>query len=112
MFTHWRFARQLAAALLVLAASPALAAPPVVRTDAGPVSGAEAAGVASYLGIPFAAPPVGDLRWRAPQPVAHWTGVRKADEFGAMCMQGGAGGGRGGRGGGAKGGAPKGPGIR
>src|SRR6185295_12088179 len=39
-------------------------------------------------GIPFAAPPVGELRWRPPQPVARWTGVRQATEYGANCMQG------------------------
>ena len=44
-------------------------------------------GVRSFKGIPFAAPPVGDLRWRAPQPVKNWAGVRKADDFGARCMQ-------------------------
>ena len=44
-------------------------------------------GVRSFKGIPFAAPPVGDLRWREPQPVAKWSGVRKADEFGPRCMQ-------------------------
>ena len=42
-----------------------------------------------YKGIPFAAPPVGDLRFRAPQPPAKWEGTRKADQFGPMCMQGG-----------------------
>src|SRR5580704_5733301 len=82
-----------------------------VSTDAGAVSGVAGKNpeVRVYKGIPFAAPPVGDLRWRAPQAAAHWSGVRKADEFGTTCMQGGAGGGRGGRGGAAKGGAPKGP---
>ena len=40
-----------------------------------------------YKDIPFAAPPVGDLRWRAPQPPAHWEGVRKADQFSPLCMQ-------------------------
>jgi para-nitrobenzyl esterase len=40
-----------------------------------------------YKGIPFAAPPAGDLRWKPPQPVAPWQGVRKATEFGARCMQ-------------------------
>ena len=40
-----------------------------------------------FKGIPFAAPPVGNLRWRAPQPVAHWDGVRKADQFSPVCMQ-------------------------
>ena len=44
-------------------------------------------GVRSFKGIPFAQPPVGDLRWREPQPVKNWTGVRNADEFGPACMQ-------------------------
>ena len=43
--------------------------------------------VSIFKGIPFAAPPVGDLRWRVPQPVAHWDGVRKADAFSPTCMQ-------------------------
>jgi hypothetical protein len=41
-----------------------------------------------FEGVPFAAPPVGALRWQAPQPAAPWTGVRKADQFGARCYQG------------------------
>ena len=44
-------------------------------------------GVRSFKGIPFAAPPVGDLRWQPPQPVKNWAGVRKADDFGPRCMQ-------------------------
>src|SRR5215831_5289141 len=44
-------------------------------------------GVRSFKGLPFAAPPVGDLRWKEPQPVKNWTGVRNADKFGAYCMQ-------------------------
>lgn len=44
-------------------------------------------GVRTFKGIPFAAPPVGDLRWREPQPAPKWSGVRKADEFGPRCMQ-------------------------
>ena len=44
-------------------------------------------GVREYLGIPFAAPPVGDLRWRPPQPVVAWQGVRAADRFSPACMQ-------------------------
>jgi para-nitrobenzyl esterase len=44
-------------------------------------------GVRSFKGIPFAAPPVGDLRWKEPQPVKNWKGVRNADKFGAHCMQ-------------------------
>jgi len=44
-------------------------------------------GVRSFKGIPFAAPPVGDLRWREPQPAKNWTGARNADQFAAHCMQ-------------------------
>jgi para-nitrobenzyl esterase len=79
-----------------------------VKLDTGLVSGAPGknAEVRVFKGIPFAAPPVGDLRWKPPQPAAKWEGVRAGDQFGNSCMQGGAGGGRGGA---AKGGAPKGP---
>ncbi len=78
------------AALLGLAAMGGgnAAPPPVVRVDSGELQGVVDDGVVSYKGIPFAAPPVGDLRWRPPQPVAPWTGVRQAAEFGADCMQG------------------------
>lgn len=62
--------------------------PPVVRVDRGELQGVVADGVAVFKGIPFAAPPLGDLRWRPPQPAARWTGVRQAEEFGADCMQG------------------------
>ncbi|MEO6994965.1 MAG: carboxylesterase family protein, partial [Lacunisphaera sp.] len=60
-----------------------------IKTDAGLVQGlpADAAGVRAFEGIPFAAPPVGELRWKAPQPVAPWTGVRPAVEFGPRAMQ-------------------------
>jgi len=44
-------------------------------------------GVRSFKGIPFAQPPVGELRWREPQPVQDWTGARNADQFGPRCMQ-------------------------
>jgi len=44
-------------------------------------------GVRIFKGIPFAQPPAGDLRWREPQPVKNWTGVRNADQFGPRCMQ-------------------------
>ena len=78
------------AALLGLAAmvSGNAAQPPVVRVDGGEVQGVVDDGVVSFKGIPFAAPPVGDLRWRPPQPLVPWTGVRQAVEFGADCMQG------------------------
>ena len=67
-----------------------------VRLDTGLVSGTSgtSADIRVYRGIPFAAPPVGALRWRAPQPAARWEGVRKADQFGARCMQGGGPGGQ------------------
>jgi len=65
---------------------------PVVRVESGELQGVVADGVASFKGIPFAAPPVGELRWRPPQPPAKWTGVRQAVEFGANCMQGRGGG--------------------
>ena len=60
----------------------------VARMDTGEVQGVVADGVASYKGIPFAAPPVGEFRWRPPQPATPWSGVREAKEFGADCMQG------------------------
>jgi len=62
--------------------------PPHVRVESGELQGVVADGVDSFKGIPFAAPPVGDLRWRPPQAAAPWTGVRQAAEFGADCMQG------------------------
>jgi para-nitrobenzyl esterase len=59
-----------------------------VKTANGVVEGvAEKSGIRSFKGIPFAAPPVGDLRWKEPQPVKNWTGVRKADKFGPRAMQ-------------------------
>ena len=63
------------------------AADPVVRTDKGLIRGKDAPGVDAFLGIPFAQPPLGDLRWRDPQPVKSWHGVRAAMEFSASCMQ-------------------------
>src|ERR1700691_3459886 len=60
-----------------------------VRVDSGVVEGVGVAGtsIRAFKGIPFAAPPLGDLRWREPQPVAPWDGVRKADGFGPRPMQ-------------------------
>jgi para-nitrobenzyl esterase len=60
----------------------------VVSIDSGRVDGkALPSGVGAYLGIPYAAPPVRELRWRDPQPVAAWTGTYHADRFGPQCMQ-------------------------
>jgi para-nitrobenzyl esterase len=79
----------IAAALFTLGTAYAAVDDPV-RLDTGMISGAAAPSgdVRVFKGVPFAAPPVGDLRWRAPQPAAHWDGVRKAEEFSKTCMQG------------------------
>ena len=60
-----------------------------VKTDKGKVEGKLLAQskVRAFLGIPYAAPPVGGLRWKAPQPADKWHGIRKADAFGLRCMQ-------------------------
>jgi para-nitrobenzyl esterase len=63
------------------------AAPDIVTVDGGQISGVSDNGVRAFKGIPFAAPPVGDLRWKAPQPVAAWSGVKAADKFGNQCIQ-------------------------
>src|SRR5689334_12914372 len=79
----------------------ALAAAPLARLDAQPsaselvvdvtggkVRGAPlAAGAAAFLGIPYARPPVGPLRWREPAPVEPWAGIRDATAYGAPCAQ-------------------------
>jgi len=58
-----------------------------VRTEAGTLAGVSEGGLSVYKGVPFAAAPVGELRWRPPIDVAHWTGTRKADAFAPACMQ-------------------------
>ncbi len=60
---------------------------PAIKTDAGLVSGITKDSLHIFKGIPFASPPVGALRWKAPQPVKHWTGVRQCDTFSASPMQ-------------------------
>ncbi|HZD38547.1 MAG TPA: carboxylesterase family protein, partial [Actinomycetes bacterium] len=60
---------------------------PVVATGNGPVRGMSGATVRSFLAIPYAAPPVGELRWRPPQPAASWRGVRDATEPAPYCPQ-------------------------
>jgi para-nitrobenzyl esterase len=77
-----------AAVCAALLGTAAMAAAPV-KVRGGLVEGTVENGFAVYRGIPFAAPPVGDLRWRAPQPAAKWQGVLRADKFAARCMQGG-----------------------
>ncbi|MGZ3572829.1 MAG: carboxylesterase/lipase family protein [Gemmatimonadaceae bacterium] len=63
--------------------------PPRVTIDTGTLEGVvdSASGVNVFRGIPYAAPPVGPLRWRPPQPAAHWTGVRPASQLGHNCIQ-------------------------
>lgn len=78
--------------LLLIFAGSAMAfagIPEPVRIDTGMVTGTNTASdeIRVFKGIPFAAPPVGDLRWRPPQPAAKWDGVRKAEEFGHVCVQ-------------------------
>src|SRR3954469_13030283 len=82
--------KQLISALFVVAALPVAAvfAADVAKTANGSVEGVtETSGIHVYRGIPFGAPPTGELRWKPPQPVKNWDGVRKATQFGARCMQ-------------------------
>jgi para-nitrobenzyl esterase len=58
-----------------------------VKIDTGVLQGAASNGITSFKGIPFAAPPEGKNRWRAPQPAARWKGVRDATKYGSDCMQ-------------------------
>jgi len=84
--------KRMIAVVLAGAAGLALAAPAradTVKVDGGLVDGkALGSGVTGWFGVPFAAPPVRDLRWRAPQPVQPWQGVLHADRFAPMCLQG------------------------
>ena len=84
----------LVGALVALAAATSVGtaaraqAPSIAKVESGELQGVADDGVVSFKGIPFAAPPVGDLRWRPPQPAAKWTGVRPATDFAPDCMQG------------------------
>ncbi len=80
---NWRTA--LLAAIISLA--PVSVSAATVRIDTGLLRGTEGHGIAAYEGVPFAAPPVGPLRWREPQPAAHWKGVRNATAFAPACLQ-------------------------
>jgi len=72
----------------ILVSLPAGAvSPPVVNAPAGKVSGAAAGGVHVFKGIPYAQPPVGAMRWKAPLPAQKWKGTRDATQFGAACIQ-------------------------
>ena len=60
---------------------------PQVKTVNGIIEGTSSSGISIFRGIPFGAPPVGELRWKEPQPVKSWNGVRKTDQFGPRAMQ-------------------------
>src|SRR5690349_23248855 len=83
----------LALGLLVPAAVAAPGSPAgagrdlVVPTDRGLVQGKSAEGIDQWLGIPYAAPPAGALRWAAPRPAPRWSGVRQATGYGGRCAQ-------------------------
>ena len=79
--------RVICAVLAATLGSAAMAEPVTVATGLGAVAGDASGGVASFKGLPFAAAPVGNLRWMPPQPAAAWTGVRDATKFGAVCPQ-------------------------
>ena len=79
----------LAAGLLLACGTAALAEdqPVKVRIDSGVIVGRASGEMETFKGVPFAAPPVGDLRWRPPQPAAAWSGEKDAGQFGPACMQ-------------------------
>lgn len=94
MSTRWRRAAAVAAALAVVPLTAALSPAqhgsgggPVARTQDGVLRGISAEGIDQFLGIPYAAPPAGGLRWQAPQPVRPWSGVRSAASYGSRCAQ-------------------------
>ena len=61
--------------------------PTMAKVESGALHGVAADGIVSFKGVPYAAAPVGDLRWRAPAPAAKWSGVREAADYGNVCMQ-------------------------
>ena len=80
----------LAAGVLLVAPVMGMAADPlIVKTEQGKVHGKTIndGKVRAWMGLPYAAPPVGDLRWKAPQPAAKWSGERDATNYGAHCAQ-------------------------
>ncbi|MBG6120216.1 MULTISPECIES: carboxylesterase/lipase family protein [unclassified Sphingobium] len=78
----------IAAATGAVFVTPVFAKPATeVRIESGTVAGAVEDGILSFKGIPYAAPPLGPLRWRAPQPAPKWSGIRASTTFGHDCMQ-------------------------
>ncbi|WP_206364980.1 carboxylesterase/lipase family protein [Sphingomonas panacis] len=74
-------------ALLAAALATAASAAPRVELDSGAIEGKADHDLNVFLGIPYAKPPVGELRWRAPEPLPHWTAVRPTTSFSASCYQ-------------------------
>ena len=72
---------------LATAAAPGIAQIAEARVTGGQIAGTVTNGVASFKGIPFAAPPIGTLRWREPTPVKAWSGVKQTTAFASACMQ-------------------------
>ncbi len=83
---HW-FRRACFAAAVCVSSFSAVAQVMTVEVAGGVVDGAAANGIAAFKGIPFAAPPTGELRWKKPQPVIAWQGVKMASDFAPSCMQ-------------------------
>ena len=74
-------------ALLTLVLGPGAALATAVHVESGAIQGVDANGLSIYRGVPYATPPVGELRWRGPQPAKPWKGVRKVTAFAPACMQ-------------------------
>jgi para-nitrobenzyl esterase len=77
-----------AAVILMLGVTAMADSPrPTVKTQAGQVRGIVRGSVAEYFGIPYAAPPIGELRWQPPKPHANWAGILDASRVGSVCAQ-------------------------
>src|SRR5277367_1067592 len=86
-FSSKQFIRSLLLVVISAASAISLAQSPNIAIESGAISGVSEGGLSVYKGVPFAAPPVGELRWRPPAPVTPWTDIRKADAFAPACMQ-------------------------
>jgi para-nitrobenzyl esterase len=73
--------------IAIAGVKPVVAQPSTVKIQSGVLEGTINESVLSFKGVPYAAPPVGNLRWRSPQPVKPWTGVKRATQYGNDCVQ-------------------------
>ena len=87
MKQHCLLASVVAACAMALASSASAHSSPVINTIYGPVKGTLTPGVAEFLGVRYAAPPTGSLRWMPPQPPAPWSTPMDATQFGNACPQ-------------------------